>query len=253
VELALKDKVAIVTGSSRGLGRAIALGLAAEGAKVCVNCSRSRGEAEAVVEEIRTAHEVQAAAVVADVGDEGQVAALFDQVEEELGPVDVLVNNAGVAPARPTAEMPLDEWQRTFAINVQGTFLCSRELVRRLLATGRVGRIVNISSQAAFRGSRSGKTAYDSSKGAVNSFTISLALEMSTHGICVNGVAAGIMRTGMLAEAIQADPEKYASRVPLHRVAEVEEIAAVVVFLASDRASYMTGAIVDVSGGLAMH
>ncbi len=253
MDLGLKDKVALVTGASRGLGKAIALGLAAEGAKVAVNCRTSRERAEATVEQIRTAHGVEAIAVLADVGAEADVASMFDQVARALGPVDVLVNNAAVAPACPTAEMPLEQWQRAFQTNVTGTFLCSREIVRRLLAAGRTGRIVNISSQAAFRGSRSGKTAYDASKGAVISFTISLALEMSKHGIGVNCVAPGLMYTEMLAEVIDANREKYESRVPLHRIGTVEEVANVAVFLASDRASYMTGATVDVSGGLAMH
>ena len=253
MDLHLEGKVALVTGASRGLGKAIALGLAAEGAKVGVNCLRSRARAQAAVEEIRTAHGVEAMAVLADVGAETEVARMFDQIEAELGPVDVLVNNAGVAPACPTAEMPVEEWLRTFRVNVTGTFLCSREMVKRLLAAERVGRIVNISSQAAFRGSRSGKTAYDASKGAIISFTISLALEMSRHGIAVNCVAPGLMYTEMLQEVIDANREKFESRVPLHRIGTVEEVANVVVFLASDRAGYMTGATVDVSGGLAMH
>ncbi|MBL7223533.1 MAG: SDR family oxidoreductase [Candidatus Brocadiae bacterium] len=253
MDMYLKDKVAIVTGGSRGLGKAIALGLAAEGAKVGVVCRTSRDRADATVEEIRTTHGTEAVAALADVSVEADVARLFDQVEAALGPVDVLVNNAAIAPACPTAEMPLDEWQRAFAVNVQGTFLCSRELVRRLLAAGRTGRIVNISSQAAFRGSRSGKTAYDASKGAVISFTISLALEMSQHGIAVNCVAPGLMYTEMLKDVIDANREKYESRVPLHRIGTVAEIAHVVVFLSSGRASYMTGATVDVSGGLGMH
>jgi len=252
MNLHLTKKVALVTGASRGLGKAIALGLAAEGAKVGVNYRSSAERAEAVVAAIRR-DGGEAIAVCAHVGDEADVARMFDEVEATLGPVDVLVNNAGIAPACPTAEMPLEEWQSAFEVNVQGTFLCSREMVKRLLAAGQVGRIVNISSQAAFRGSRSGKTAYDASKGAIISFTISLALEMSKHGIAVNCVAPGLMYTEMLKDTIDANREKYESRVPLHRIGTVEEIASVAVFLASDRASYMTGATVDVSGGLAMH
>ena len=253
MDLNLKDKVALVTGASHGLGKAICMGLAAEGAKVGVNYHRNPEKAEAAVEEIRKAHGVQAVGVPGDVTAEADVIAMFDLLEERLGPVDVLVNNAAVCPVGPTAEMPAEEWGSAFQVNVMGTFLCSREMVKRLLAAERVGRIVNISSQAAFRGSRSGKTAYDASKGAIISFTISLALEMARHGICVNCVAPGMMYTQMLKQAIDANREKYESRVPLHRIGAVEEVASVVVFLASDRASYMTGATVDVSGGLAMH
>jgi 3-oxoacyl-[acyl-carrier protein] reductase len=134
-----------------------------------------------------------------------------------------------------------------------GTFLASREMVRRLIAGQRHGKIVNISSQAAFRGSQSGKTAYDSSKAGIVGFTISLALEMAKHGINVNCVAPGLMRTEMIAAAVDADPERFNKRSPLGRIGTTEEIAGVVVFLCSQRASYMTGATVDVSGGLAMH
>jgi len=253
VDLGLKGKVALVTGASHGLGKAIALGLAAEGAKVAVNYHRNPEKAEAAVQEIRSKHRVEAVGVLGDVGVEADVARMFDEAEATLGPLDVLVNNAAVAPACPTAEMPLAEWLHTFEVNVTGTFLCSREMVRRLVAAKRVGRIVNISSQAAFRGSRSGKTAYDASKGAIISFTVSLALEMAKHGIAVNCVAPGLMYTEMLKDVIDARREDFESRVPLRRIGTVEEVASVAVFLASERASYMTGATVDASGGLAMH
>jgi len=253
VDLGLERKVALVTGASRGLGKAIALGLAAEGARVAVNYRRNPEKAEAVVREIREKHGGEAVAVFADVAAEADVARMFDEAEAKLGPLDVLVNNAAIAPACPTADTTLETLERTFATNMTGTFLCCRELVRRLRAEGRTGRIVNISSQAAFRGSQSGKTAYDASKGAVISFTISLAREMAPHGIAVNCVAPGLMYTEMLKELIDANREKFEGRVPLRRIGTVEEVAAVVVFLASERASYMTGATVDVSGGLAMH
>jgi len=253
MDLHLKDKVALVTGASHGLGKAIALGLAAEGAKAGVNYHRNPERADAAVAEIRKTHGVEAIAVPGDVGVEADVIGMFDLLEEKLGPVDVLVNNAAVCPVGPTVEMSLEEWSRAVQVNLLGTFLCSRELVRRLRASKRIGRIVNISSQAAFRGSQSGKTAYDASKGGVIAFTISLAREVARYGIGVNCVAPGLMYTQMLAAAIDADREKYESRVPLHRIGTVEEVANVVVFLCSDRASYMTGATVDVSGGLAMH
>ena len=253
MDLHLKGKAALVTGASHGLGKAIALGLAAEGAKVAVNYHRNPEKAEDAVREIREKHGVEAIAVLADIAVEADVLRMFDEAEAMLGPLDVLVNNAAVAPACPTADTPVETWERAFGINMTGTFLCCREMVRRLRAAKRTGRIVNISSQAAFRGSQSGKTAYDASKGAIISFTISLAREMALHGIAVNCVAPGLMYTEMLKELIDANREKFESRVPVHRVGSVDEVASVVVFVASERASYMTGATVDVSGGLAMH
>jgi len=253
MDLRLRNKVALVTGASHGLGKAIALGLAAEGAKVAVNYHRNPDKAEATVRELRERHGVEAVAVLADVAVEGDVIRMFDEAEARLGPLDVLVNNAAIAPACPTADTPLETWERAFGINVTGTFLCCREMVRRLRGAKRTGRIVNISSQAAFRGSQSGKTAYDASKGALLSFTISLAREMAPHGIAVNCVAPGLMYTEMLKDLIDADREKFESRVPLRRIGSVDEVASVVVFVASERASYMTGATVDVSAGLAMH
>jgi len=163
------------------------------------------------------------------------------------------VNNAAFCPPAATIDLTLDDFNQALHINLGGTFLCSREMARRSVAANRPGKIVNISSQAAFRGSESGKTAYDSSKTGIIGFTISLAREMAPHGINVNCVAPGLMYTEMLAPAVDADPERFNRRVPLGRLGTTEEIAGVVVFLCSRRADYMTGATVDVSGGLAMH
>jgi len=134
-----------------------------------------------------------------------------------------------------------------------GVFVASRELVRRLLDAERPGKIVNISSQAAFRGSTSGHLPYDSSKGAMVSFTRALALEVSKHGINVNAVAPGMIKTEMVARLWEERKDKYLSRMPINRIALPREIADVVVFLASDAASYITGATIDVSGGMMMH
>jgi 3-oxoacyl-[acyl-carrier protein] reductase len=255
VDLGLTGKVALVTGASRGLGKTICLMLAEEGAAVGVNYRARREDADAVVREIAERFGTPAAAVCGDVSREDEVAAMFDQLQQQLGLVDVLVNNAAMCPVVPTAQLDVEDFNRTLEVNMSGTFLASREMVRRLLAAGqgRTGRIVNISSQAAFRGSQSGKTAYDASKAGIIGFTISLAREMAPHGIHVNCVAPGLMYTEMVARAIDADPERFNRRVPLGRIGRTEEIAAVVVFLCSERASYMTGATVDVSGGLAMH
>jgi len=259
VDLNLKDKVSIVTGGSRGLGKAICFALAAEGAKVAVTYFRSADgkvdladEAAEVVEAVKATHGARAVAVPADVSVEADIVAMFDAIEQDLGPVDVLVNNAAYCPVVPTAEITETEWNYAFQVNMTGTFLAARELVRRLRAADRTGRIVNVSSQAAFRGSRSGKSAYDASKGAIVAFTVSLAREMAPHGIGVNAVAPGLMYTEMLKPYVDADPEKFNARLPIGRLGLPEEVADVIAFLASDRASFMTGATVDVSGGMLM-
>jgi len=253
MDLKLKDKVVLVTGGYRGLGKSICHLLAEDGAKVAVNYRRGPVEAKALVDELQAKFGTKAIAVSGDVSKEDDIVAMFDEAERELGPVDSLVNNAAFCPVGATADLSVEDFSYTLQVNMTGTFICAREMVRRLLAAERHGKIVNISSQAAFRGSESGKTPYDASKMGIIGFTISLAREMAKHGINVNCVAPGLMYTEMLAEAIDANPEYYSKRVPLGRIGRTEEIAGFVVFLCSDRASYMTGATVDVSGGLAMH
>jgi 3-oxoacyl-[acyl-carrier protein] reductase len=177
---------------------------------------------------------------------------MFDAVEAELGPVQVLVNNAAVAPSSYVKDTPGDLWDMTIQTNLTGTFHTCQELVRRLLAAGRPGRIVNVSSTAAYLGSTSGRAHYDATKGAVISFSISLAREVSKNGIAVNAVAPGLMFTQMTAERLEANRERYLAGIPLGRFGQTGEIADVIVFLASERAGYMTGAVVNVSGGLLM-
>lgn len=252
MDLHLKDKVALVTGGWRGLGKAICLGLAAEGALVVVNHFGNPAEAEALAEEIRSGCGVEAMALEADVSRESDVEAMFRRIAERFSRLDVLVNNAAVCPTREVKDMTVQEWTETLQVNLTGTFLTSREMVRQLIASGRPGRIVSISSQAAFRGSTTGHAPYDASKGGIVSFTVSLAREVARHGIAVNAVAPGMMLTEMTAQTLQANQEKYLSRIPLGRIGQTSEVANVVVFLASERASYMTGATVDVSGGMLM-
>ncbi|HUT94489.1 MAG TPA: SDR family oxidoreductase [Thermoguttaceae bacterium] len=252
MDLGLRDKVAIVTGGSRGLGRAISLGLAAEGAKVAVNYRENAEAAEALVAEIARTHGTEAVAVSADVSQEPDVEAMFRLIEARLARIDVLVNSAGVWPTAYVKDMTLDAWNHTLAVNLTGPLLASRGAVRRWLAMGVKGRIVNISSQAAFHGSTTGHAHYAASKAGLVALTISLAREVAPHGIRVNAIAAGMMDTDMARDALERDAQAYLKRIPLGRIADPAEIARVAVFLASDRASYMTGATVNVTGGMLM-
>ena len=252
MDLNLKDKVALVTGGSHGLGKAICLLLAAEGAKVVVNYRLSSERADEVVQEIKEKYDTDVLSAFADVGKEDDVMAMFEKIDETFGRIDILINNAAYCPTCQVADMTEQMWNHTLQVNLTGTFLCSREFVKRLLDREQPGRIVNISSQAAFRGSTTGHAPYDASKGGIVSFTVSLAREVAEKNIVVNCVAPGIMHTEIMDKALRTNKQKYINRIPIRRIGKPEEIARVVVFLASDGSSYMTGATVDVSGGLAM-
>lgn len=248
----LKDKVVLVTGGSRGIGKAICLAFASEGAKLGVNYVSNKEKAESVVAEIKEKYNTEAVVIKADMSKESEVLDMISFVQKELGEIEVLVNNAAYCPGGPISSYSVEEWEKTFGINVTGMFVASRELVSQWQKSGTVGNIVNIASQAAFRGSTTGHLPYDSSKGAMVSFTIGLAREVAKQGIRVNGVAPGLVRTEMVAETWEKKKEGYLARIPLYRIAEPEEIANVAVFLASDAASYITGSTLDVSGGMTM-
>lgn len=251
MNLNLKSKVALVTGGARGIGKAICRALAEEGVKVGVNYVSSKLAAEDVAKEIKE-RGGDAVAVQCDIGNGNDILPLFDAVEKELGPLNILVNNAAYCPSGPISSYTREEWERTFSINVTGAFLASQEFIKRLRERKAKGKIVNIASQAAFLGSTSGHLPYDSSKGALISMTRSIAREVAGEGINVNAIAPGMVMTEMVAEIWEKKKDSYLSRIPMKRIAQPEEIANVAVFLASDASSFMTGTTLDVTGGLMM-
>ncbi len=252
MELNLQGKTALVTGGSHGLGEAICTSLAAEGVDIAVNFRQSPEKAESLAEGLRRAHGAKAVPVPGNVARESEVAAMFDQAESALSPVDILINNAGVCPISYVRDMAEEEWTHTLEVNLTGTFLTSREMVRRCLKAERSGRILNVVSPAAFLGSSSGKSHYAASKAGVVAFTTSLAREVARNGITVNAIAPGMMLTEMTEEFLEEHGERYVQQIPMGRLGETSEVADMVTFMVSDRCTYMTGATVDVSGGLLM-
>jgi NAD(P)-dependent dehydrogenase (short-subunit alcohol dehydrogenase family) len=244
--------VVIVTGGGRGIGAATALLAAKRGYAVAVNYLKNSEAADRVVEKIEKAG-AKAIAVAADVSVEKDVVAMFAETDRMLGRVTALVNNAGIVDLRSRLEdMSAERVQRMLAVNVTGSFLCAREAVKRMSTRngGKGGAIVNVSSIAARLGGPGDYVDYAASKGAIDTFTIGLAKEVGGEGIRVNAVRPGVIRTEI--HASSGDPgrvERIAASTPLLRAGEAEEIARSIVWLLSEEASYITGAILDVSGG----
>lgn len=250
--MATQSKVMLVTGASRGIGAAVALLAASRGYAVCVNYHQRGDAADAVVKAIR-AQGGQAMAVQADMAREEQILALFERVQETYGRLDALINNAGVLDLQTTVEqMSAQRIRRILDTNVLGVFLCCREAVRRMAPRhgGRGGAIVNISSMAARLGSPNEYVDYAASKGAVDTLTVGLAKEVAGDGIRVNAVRPGLIRTDIHASAGEPGRvDRLSDGIPLKRGGMPEEVAAAVLWLCSDEASYTTGTFIDVSGG----
>jgi len=242
----------LITGASRGIGAATARLAAAEGYALCLNFHHRADAAQQLLEELKSTG-TQAIAVAADVADETQVARLFATIDEQFGRLDVLVNNAGML----ERQMRLDEMDaarlmRVFAVNVTGSFLCAREAVKRMSTRygGKGGSIVNVSSIAAKLGAPNEYIDYAAAKGAIDSMTLGLAKEVAAEGIRVNAVRPGVIRTEIHASGGEPGRvERVKASVPMGRGGEAEEAAEAILWLAGEKASYTSGALLDVSGG----
>jgi 3-oxoacyl-[acyl-carrier protein] reductase len=244
---ALADKVAIVTGASRGIGRATAITLATEGAQVAVNYASSATAAEQVVAEINGIGG-QAIALQADVSQPEQVESLIKSVLDKWGRVDVLVNNAGITRDTLLLRMNLEDWQAVVDLNLTGVFLCTRA-VSKIMLKQRAGRIINITSVAAQMGNP-GQANYSAAKAGVIGFTKTVAKELSSRGITVNAVAPGFISTDMTSDLKSEEILKF---IPLGRYGQPEEVAGMIRFLAADPAAgYITGQVFNVDGGMVM-
>ncbi len=241
------SEIALVTGGSRGIGRAIARALAADGFTVAVNFVGNEGAAKDAVEAIAS-DGGEAITVQADVSDSSQVDALFDEVEERLGPVNVLVNNAGVRADGLALGMKDDAWRKVIDTNLFGTFACTRRALRPMLRA-RKGRIVNITSISGLHASP-GQANYSAAKAGVIGLTKTVAAEVAGKGIFINAVAPGLIATDLTAGLNDKQVEAIQGRVPAKRIGTPEDVASLVTWLCSERASYITGAVYTVDGGL---
>lgn len=241
--------VALVTGASRGIGRAIALRLAADGFSVVVNYASSSGRADAVVSEIQAAGG-SATAVQADVSDPDAVAGMFTTISDELGPISVLVNNAGITDDGLLLRMTTDQWDNVVNTNLRSVFLCTKAALRPMVRA-RTGRIINISSVSGISGNP-GQGNYAASKAGIIGFTKSVAKEVGSRGITVNAIAPGFIRTDMTEALGEAVTDAASEHSALGRLGLPEEVASAVGYLASEGASYITGQTIVVDGGLAL-
>jgi 3-oxoacyl-[acyl-carrier protein] reductase len=243
----LEGRTCVVTGSSRGIGREIALEFARCGGDVVVNYDTSAERAREVVE-IVEANDGRATSVGADVADPEAVERMAEAVHDEFGPVDVLVNNAGITVDRTFEEMTHEDWKRVMEVNLDGTFNCTKAFYDDIKAAD-AGRLVNISSVVGQQGNY-GQANYATSKGGLIAFTRTIALELARHDSTANCVAPGFTETDMLEKVPDRVREKILDDIPLDRFAQPEDIVGIVRFLASEQADYMTGQVLGINGGM---
>lgn len=245
----LAGKNALVTGGSRGIGKAIALELAKQGANVAINYSNNKELAEEVVREIQK-YNVKSIAVKADVSKEEEVNNMIKSIKEIFGSIDILVNNAGITKDTLLLRMKIEDWQKVIDINLKGTFLCTKAVIRDMMRQ-KYGKIVNIASVVGITGN-AGQANYSASKAGIIGFTKSVAKELAVKNININAIAPGFIQTDMTDELSDSIKAEMLNAIPMKRYGKPEDIANVVAFLCSEKASYITGQVIHVDGGMVM-
>ncbi len=243
----LEGRVSLVTGASRGIGKAIALKLASLGSKVAVNYREREAEANSVIEAIAGQGGGEAMAIKADVADTEAVKAMVEQVTDRWGTIDILVNNAGITRDTLVLRMGDKDWDEVIDTNLRGAYLCTKFALRSMIRQRR-GRIINISSIAGVMGNP-GQSNYAASKGGLIAFTKSVAREIGSRNITVNAVAPGFIATEMTDKLPSERKESVLAIIPLQRFGEPEDVAELVAFLASEKAGYITGQVICIDGG----
>lgn len=243
----LEGRVSLVTGASRGIGKAIALKLASLGSKVAVNYREREAEANSVIEAIASQGGGEAIAIKADVADTEAVKAMVEQVTDRWGSIDILVNNAGITRDTLVLRMGDKDWDEVIDTNLRGAYLCTKFALRSMIRQRR-GRIINISSIAGVMGNP-GQSNYAASKGGLIAFTKSVAREIGSRNITVNAVAPGFIATEMTDKLPSERKESVLAIIPLQRFGEPEDVAELVAFLASEKAGYITGQVICIDGG----
>ncbi len=252
MNLNLDKKTVIVTGGNSGLGAAVCEEFAREGANVVINYLFDPEAAENLASKLAHKYKVKAVPVKGDITIADDIESNIAAAVEHTGRFDILVNCAGVWPTAFVKDMDDEAWEKTIKINLTGPFMYAKRAINHFIANNVKGKIINIVSQAAFHGSTSGHAHYAAAKGGLVTFTISLAREVAKYGINVTAVAPGMMRTPMNEKELAEREEEYLKRIPLGRISEPEEVAYAVAFLASNKADYITGATIDVTGGMLM-
>lgn len=245
----LKNKIAIVTGASKGIGKSIALEMAREGANVALNYNTDRPGAEDVAEKIKQLGR-KAVVIQADISNAEAVKEMVRLAKQEFGRIDILVNNAGILLEKYLFRMADEEWHKCMDVNINGMYYCTRNCLLQMLRQ-QYGKIVNIASVSGIIG-RAGHAAYGASKAAIIAFTKSLSQEVAQKGININAVAPGYIYTEMSREAIKKNEAMFKKIIPAGRIGNPEEVAKLATFLSSDKASYLHGQVIVIDGGLSL-